>query len=94
MALRSSVTDSWLIVTSKQVIPEKVFLAFFGGYHRTHTIVTGEWICLTYQAAETFAAAHVADTNVTYELVEVQRELGAWKLVKHVDSFSAWIKDT
>jgi len=92
MALRDT---SWITAGHANVSDYKrarQTMAFFTGttYTRTRTIITSEWVCLTYSAAKNYADSHAGDANTSFDVVEQNRIVGEYKLVRLVDSQSAW----
>ena len=85
--------DSQSIITKYDKDPnESIFLTTGTELTRSRTIVTREWICLTGAAAQSVVdtKAVTPDTKATYKAVPTNQIVGAWKVVKHLDSRSAW----
>jgi hypothetical protein len=93
MPLRDTVNDSWENIVDRKTLQERIYVFPFGPYKRNRTIVTSEFICLTYNAAKTYADCHVTDTYTSFQVVEANRVLNEYKLIKNVDSFDTWVGD-
>jgi hypothetical protein len=92
MALRDTswITDSHAIRVDRKKVGEKVYFFPFGPLTRTRTVIVDEWINLTQAAAEAYQDTHAGDTNTSFTVQESNRILGAYKLVRTVDSKSTW----
>jgi len=86
--------DSRAIVTSGAPTQETLCIQFGADtntiYTRTHTIVTKEWICMTYAGAKAAADTRAGDTGHRIKYVEDNRYTGAYKLLVEVDSRTDW----
>ena len=103
MALDTSVNDTGKGRTlSKQVVKESVevgTIAASYSWSRTRTIITKEWVALTQQAVDTYIAAHAADTDVVAGITTNRMEseepmLNSYRMIKDIDSASAWTLET
>lgn len=103
MPLDTSVNDTGKgRVLSKETKVERVVvstLATSYSWKRTRTIITKEWVALTFAAVNTYIDTHAGDTDVIngkiVNRMDIQDSItGAYKMIQDIDSKTAFTLET
>ena len=88
----SAAIDSHSVVREYNKVTDSAYLTDGTLLHKTRTLVTREWVCLTQAAAQQVVDCKAAnpDTKKKYTARENNRVTGEWIVTGALDSQSAW----
>ena len=81
-----------VIIEYNKKAAETLILADGSSLTRSRTMITSEWMCMTYLAAKRAVDTEQANpiANSEFQAVLTNQVGNAWKIVRHVDSIGSW----